>query len=67
MEILIAWEEWTGPGSGFYSAIGVDHRKMAKLIGKAKKLKREGHFWTTRLRKLKLKARQRGSQEACAE
>ena len=43
-EILNAWEAWTGPMLGFYSAIGVDRRKMASLIGKAKKLKREGHF-----------------------
>lgn len=43
-EILFAWEQWTGPGSGFYSAIGADHRKMASLIGRAKKLKREGAF-----------------------
>lgn len=43
-EILHAWEQWTGPSSGFYSAIGADHRKMATLIGKAKKLKREGAF-----------------------
>lgn len=43
-EILHAWEQWTGVGSGFYSAIGADHRKMASLIGRAKKLKREGAF-----------------------
>ncbi len=43
-EILVAWEQWTGPGGGFYSAIGADHRKMASLIGRAKKLKREGRF-----------------------
>lgn len=42
LEILTAWESWTGPTSGFYSAIGADHRKMAKILGKAKKLKREG-------------------------
>jgi hypothetical protein len=44
VQILVAWEQWTGPASGFYSALGADHRKMASLIGKAKKLKREGHF-----------------------
>jgi len=44
MELLSAWESWTGPASGFYSGIGVTHRKMASLMGKAKKLKREGHF-----------------------
>jgi hypothetical protein len=42
VEILLAWEQWTGPGAGFFSAIGADHRKMAKILGKAKKLKREG-------------------------
>lgn len=44
VEILLAWEQWTGPASGFYTALGADHRKMAKLIGRAKRLKREGHF-----------------------
>jgi hypothetical protein len=44
VDILKAWEQWTGPGSGFYSALGADHRKMAGLIGRAKKLKREGFF-----------------------
>lgn len=43
MEVLTAWEQWTGPMSGFYSAIGVSQRKMAKILGKGKKLKREGH------------------------
>ena len=44
IDILLAWENWAGPSSGFYSALGTDHRKMASLIGKAKKLKRDGHF-----------------------
>ncbi len=42
MEILQAWEQWTGPAKGFYTAIGVNHHKMASIIGKAKKLRREG-------------------------
>ena len=44
VDILLAWEQWTGPASGFYSTLGADHRKMAGLIGRAKKLKREGFF-----------------------
>ncbi len=44
VDILISWEQWTGPASGFYSALGVDQRKMASLLGKAKRLKREGFF-----------------------
>lgn len=42
IEILFAWEQWTGPARGFYAALGADHRKMASILGKAKKLKREG-------------------------
>lgn len=43
MEILNAWEHWTGPAAGFYTAVGVDFRKMAGFIGRAKKLKQEGY------------------------
>ena len=44
MEILQAWEQWSGPARGFYIGVGVSQRGMASIIGKAKKLKREGHF-----------------------
>ena len=53
-EILIAWEQWTESASGFYSAIGADHRKMASLMGRAKKLKREGHFPEEAFKEIKL-------------
>ncbi len=43
MEILHAWEQWTGPMTGFYGATGVSAKGMASIIGKAKKLRREGH------------------------
>jgi hypothetical protein len=42
LEILDAWEQWTGPAKGFYSALGVSARGISSIIGKAKKLKREG-------------------------
>ncbi len=42
LEILEAWEQWTGPANGFYTAIGVSAKGMASIIGRAKKLKREG-------------------------
>jgi len=54
MEILQAWEGWTGAGKGFYSAIGVDRRKMASLLGKAKRLKREGHFPVEEFKEVKV-------------
>ena len=43
-EVLYAWEQWTGPALGFYTAIGVNYKKMAAIMGKAKQLKREGAF-----------------------
>ena len=43
-EILTAWENWSATATDFYKSIGFTHRQMATLIGKAKKLKREGHF-----------------------
>ncbi len=43
MEILHEWEQWNGPAIGFYQAIGITNpKKMAGLIGRAKKLKRDG-------------------------
>lgn len=42
VEVLLAWEQWTGPSNGFYSALGVNKKSLAKLIGNAKKLRREG-------------------------
>ena len=43
-EILHAWEQWTGAPSGFYKFLDVDYRKMGSLMGRAKRLKREGAF-----------------------
>ena len=54
MEILRAWEQWTGPTSGFYSSIGVSQKEMASIIGKAKKLRREGHFPAEEFKEIKV-------------
>jgi hypothetical protein len=43
-EILYEWEHWNGTPAGFYKQLGVDFRKMGKLMGKAKQLKRDGAF-----------------------
>lgn len=43
VEILNAWENWNGPSADFYRAIGTNSKRFASLLGKAKKLKREGH------------------------
>lgn len=42
LEILSAWENWTGNAKDFYRGIGSNHKKMARMIGKAKQLRRDG-------------------------
>lgn len=54
MEVLSAWEQWTGPTKGFYTIIGVSSKGMASIIGKAKKLKREGHFPVEDFKEIKI-------------
>lgn len=53
-EMLLAWEQWTGPAKGFYQALEGDYRKMASLIGRAKKLKRDGVFAETQFKEIKV-------------
>jgi len=43
-EVLKAWQSWTGHGKDFYKTLGFSQRQMATLLGKAKKLQREGYF-----------------------
>ena len=43
-EILHSWEQWTGTSKAFYKELETNQTKLASIIGKAKKLKREGFF-----------------------
>ena len=56
MEVLLAWEQWTGPATGFASALGVHRKVIPTLIGKAKKLRREGQFPAEEFKEIKLEA-----------
>jgi hypothetical protein len=53
-ELLCAWENWTGTSAEFYRSVGFSFRQMAGLIGKAKKLKREGHFGSSEFKEVKV-------------
>lgn len=53
-EVLVAWENWTGTSSDFYRSLGFSFRQMAGLIGKAKKLKREGYFGTQEFKPVRI-------------
>jgi len=65
MEILQAWEQWTGPGKEFYRVIGVSQTGMASVIGKAKKLRREGHFPAEEFKEIKVEAPAAGLMAPC--
>jgi hypothetical protein len=43
LEVLSAWEQWTGTASSFYNGIGCSSKGIASILKKAKRLKREGH------------------------
>ena len=55
-EALSAWEQWTGKSKDFYASIGVSHRQMAGILGKAKKLRREGHFPGSEFKEIQIEA-----------
>lgn len=42
LELLGAWEQWTGSASEFSRGLGMNRNAIPKLIGKAKRLKRDG-------------------------
>ena len=43
LEVLAAWENWTSSAKEFYKCIGISQKGMASMMGKAKRLKRDGH------------------------
>ena len=53
-EILLAWENYSGTSKDFYRSIGFSHDQMASIIGKAKKLKRQGNFGEGEFRHVKV-------------
>lgn len=42
LEVLTAWELWPGTARDFYKGIGSSKKGIASILGKAKRLKREG-------------------------
>ena len=42
LEVLSCWEKWGGTAQAFYKGIGISNKGMGSILGKAKRLKREG-------------------------
>ena len=56
IDILRAWEQWPGSAKDFYSSLGSTHRQMAKLMGRAKKLHREGRFPESEFKEIRVES-----------
>lgn len=54
MEILFAWEQWKGSSKDFFRALGVSKSGLAAIIGKAKRMRREGHFPVEEFKEIKV-------------
>lgn len=54
MEILQAWEQWKGSSKDFFRTIGVSKSGLAAIIGKAKRMRREGHFPAEEFKEIKV-------------
>lgn len=54
LEILHAWEQWSGTTKDFYRSLGVSKSGMAAVIGKAKRMRREGHFPAPEFKEIKV-------------
>lgn len=65
IEILMTWEQWKGPTKDFYREIGVSQTGMASIIGKAIKLRREGHFPVEEFKEIKVKGTEPIHSGAC--
>ena len=56
MEILQSWEQWKGSSKDFFRTIGVSKSGLAAIIGKAKRMRREGHFPAEEFKEIKVEA-----------
>ena len=54
VDILAAWESWSGASKEFYSALGTSHTQMGSLMGRAKKLKRQGMVPSSEFKEIKI-------------
>jgi hypothetical protein len=65
MEILMSWEQWKGTSKDFYKAIKVSKSGLAAIIGKAKRMRREGHFPVEEFKEVKVLGHA-GLESSCA-
>jgi len=53
-EILMSWEQWSGSSKEFYRSLGLTAAQISPMLGRAKKLKREGRFGEGEFKQVKI-------------
>lgn len=56
VEMLNAWESWTGTASDFYRDLGLSKMQLGGLLKKAKKLRRLGHVLEGDFKEIKIES-----------
>lgn len=56
IDILRAWESWPGTAKDFYLSLGMSKTQLGGLMGKAKKLHREGRFPESDFKEIKIES-----------
>lgn len=54
VDILRAWEGWTGTAKEFYQSLGLKKDQLAPMIKKAKKLAKSGAYGSGEFKEIKL-------------
>jgi vacuolar-type H+-ATPase subunit D/Vma8 len=54
MDLLRAWESWTGSSKEFYQNLGLNKQQLAIFIKKAKKLNKSGIFPVEEFKEIKI-------------
>ena len=65
VDILRAWETWAGTAKDFHDSIGLSKSQLGGLMGKAKKLHREGRFPVEEFKEIKVESSVVGSLVPC--
>lgn len=62
VDILRAWESWTGSSKDFYQGMGASKGQLANFIKKAKRLSKSGNYGTGEFKEIKLDSLVGGAQ-----
>jgi len=54
VDILRAWEAWTGGSKEFYQSLGLSYQQLGNMIKKGKRLAKRGNYGSGEFKEIKL-------------